>query len=151
MTLPERPVTAPAATPGPRANRHRDALDMDAQLARFYWAMRLGMGFVWIWTAYVSWYIFPHAISIEWLRKTGLINHTEEVLAASCALDLLMGIASCFLATRLLWRLQFLLVAAYSVVIAIFLPEFLIHPFGPIAKNVSVLTCLAYLALMERR
>lgn len=124
---------------------------IDSKSTWLYWTMRLGIGFIWIWTAYVSWYVYPHSNSIELLRKTGITHHTELVFAASCLLDLVMGIASCLYARPLLWWSQFLLVAAYSVVIGIFLPEFLIHPFGPITKNVSVLACLAFLALADRR
>ena len=109
--------------------------------------MRLGIGFIWIWTAFVSWYVYRHAESIELLRKTGITRHTELVLAASCVLDLVMGIASCFFATSILWWSQCLLVAGYTIVIAVFLPEFLFHPFGPITKNVAVVACLAVLAL----
>ena len=134
----------------PGANRHADAVNIEMKLRRLYWAMRLGIGFIWIWTAFVSWYVYPHSISIEWLRKTGFVNHTEFVLAASCALDLLLGLASCLYARRRVWLFQMIVVAAYSLVISVFLPEFLIHPFGPITKNLAVLACLGYLALVER-
>lgn len=119
--------------------------------ARLYWSMRFGIAFIWIWTAFVSWYVYPHAQSIELLRKTGITRHTELVFAASCLLDVAMGIASCVFATSILWCLQCLLVASYAIVIGVFLPEFLFHPFGPITKNVAVLGCLAFLALAERR
>jgi hypothetical protein len=72
------------------------------------------------------------------------------VFVASCLLDLVMGIASCLYARSFVWWSQFGLVAAYTVVISFFLPEFLVHPFGPITKNISVLTCLAILALADR-
>jgi hypothetical protein len=127
------------------------ALHSGQTLTRLYWSMRLGIGFIWIWTAFVSWFAYPHAESIDLLRRTGFTAHTELVFAASCLLDLAMGIASCFYARSILWWSQFLLVAAYSIVIGIFLPEFLLHPFGPITKNVCVLICLAILALADRR
>ncbi|MGZ8289846.1 MAG: DoxX-like family protein [Telluria sp.] len=118
---------------------------MDTTYARF----RLER--IWIWTAFVSWYIHPHAESIEWLRRTGVNHGTETVFMASCLMDLAMGLASCFYARRWIWWLQFALVAGYTLVICFALPEFVFHPFGPITKNVSVLTCLAILALSERR
>lgn len=118
---------------------------------RLYWCIRLGIAFIWIWTAYVSWYVHPHADSLELLRKTGITNHTELVLAASCLLDLVMGIASCVYARSFVWRSQLLLVAGYTVVIGACLPQFLFDPFGPITKNVAVLGCLAFLALSDRR
>jgi hypothetical protein len=139
----------PSMRPG--VYRHADAVNAEEKMRRLYWAMRLGIGFIWIWTAFVSWYAYPHSISIEWLRQTGFVNHTELVLAASCALDLLLGLVSCFYARRRVWLFQIIVVAAYSLVISVFLPEFLIHPFGPITENLAVLACLGYLALLERR
>ena len=73
---------------------------------RLYWCMRLGIAFIWLWTAWVSWFIYPHAQSV--------------------------------------------LVGVYTAVIMIALPEFVVHPFGPIVKNIAVLLCLAMLALADR-
>lgn len=115
-----------------------------------YWCLRLGIAVIWLWTAYVSWCVFPHAQSLEWLRRSGVTYQTETVFAASCLLDLAMGIASCLFGRAWLWWLQCALVLGYTVVIAIALPEFLIHPFGPVVKNVAVLLCLAMLGLADR-
>lgn len=127
------------------------ALRSEKTLTRLYWSMRLSMGFIWIWTAFVSWFVYPHADSIALLHKTGITMHTDLVFAASCLLDLAMGIASCIYGRSLLWCSQWLLVAGYTIVISIFLPEFLMHPFGPITKNLFVLICLAFLALADRK
>lgn len=133
-----------------RSGRFR-ALQGEKTLIRLYWSMRLSVSFLWIWTAFVSWHVHPHADSIEMLRRTGITAHTELVLAASCALDLVMGIAACLFARSFFWWAQFLLVALYTLAICIFLPEFMLHPFGPITKNLFVLLCLAMLALADRR
>lgn len=127
------------------------ALQNQQTSTRLYWSMRLAIAFIWLWTAFVSWYVHPHADSIGMLRKAGVTAHTDLVFAASCLLDLAMGIASCVYASYVLWRAQFVLVAAYTVVICLFLPEFLMHPFGAITKNLTVLICLAMLALADRR
>jgi hypothetical protein len=127
------------------------ALQSEKTLTRLYWSMRLSMSFIWIWTAFVCWFVYPHADSIALLHKTGITLHTDLVFAASCLLDLAMGIASCIVGRSLVWWSQFLLVATYTIVIGCFLPEFLIHPFGPITKNLFVLICLAMLALADRR
>jgi len=118
---------------------------------RLYWFMRLGIGVIWLWTAYVSWFVFPHSQSIEWLRKIGISSHAETAFAMLCVLDLLMGVLSCVFASAFLWWAQLLIVGVYSVVISVLLPEFLLHPFGPIIKNLAVLACLAYLGIAERR
>jgi hypothetical protein len=70
---------------------------------------------------------------------------------AACATDMAMGIASLAFATRRLWQAQLVLVAFYTVAVSLGLPEFLLHPFGPVTKNMAVLACLAYLAIMEKR
>jgi len=130
---------------------HAGVPALDAQLIRLYWCMRLGIGVIWLWTAYVSWFIFPHSQSVDWLRRIGIAGHADSAFAMLCVLDLLMGILSCVFASALLWWIQLLVVAGYSVVIAILLPEFLFHPFGPIIKNLAVLCCLAFLGIVERR
>lgn len=117
---------------------------------QLYWFMRLGIGFIWLWTAFVSWYVFPHSQSVEWLRQIGMSSRAETGFALLCVLDLLMGLLSCLFSTALLWWFQLLVVGAYSVVISVLLPEFLLQPFGPIIKNLAVLGCLAYLGLAER-
>jgi hypothetical protein len=151
------PIHDPLKAPGHahagagNASGRFGALHSETTLNRLYWSMRLGISFIWIWTAFVSWYVYPHADSIALLRKTGITNHTDLVFVASCLLDLVMGIASCIFARSFLWWSQFLIVSAYTVVISVLLPEFLVHPFGPITKNISVLTCLAILAVADRR
>lgn len=146
------PIDDPFESPRPAHARGRfGALHSEVTLNRLYWSMRLGISFLWIWTAFVSWYIYPHADSLELLRKTGITNHTDLVFGASCLLDLAMGIVSCLYARSFLWWSQFSLVSVYTIVISVLLPDFLVHPFGPITKNISVLTCLAILALADRR
>jgi hypothetical protein len=118
---------------------------------RLYWFMRLGMAALWIWTAYVSWFAYPHATSFEWLRQVGLTRHLALVLGAASVLDLAIGVLSLAFPSKRLWQTQFMLVAAYTVIIAVCLPYFLFHPFGPLTKNVAVLGCLAFLTSTEKR
>lgn len=122
-----------------------------AAFMRVYWAMRLGMACIWLRTAFVSWRIFPHAESLAWLRRSGVGCQTELAFAASCLLDLAMGIASLLFGRAWLWWAQGALVAGYTVVIASALPEFVTHPFGPITKNAAVLAYLWLPALADRR
>jgi len=48
-----------------------------------------------------------------------------------------------------LWWLQIAVVTGYSAVIAFYLPEFLIQPFGPLSKNLPFIACLYWLAQAE--
>ena len=44
-----------------------------------------------------------------------------------------------------LWLVQFVVVASYSVIVAIGLPENWTHPFAPLIKNVPIMALLFYL------
>jgi hypothetical protein len=118
---------------------------------QLYWITRLGMAIIWLWTAITSWFFYPHAESLAWLRQVGLVEYTTFWLASACLFDLLMGIASAFFASKRLWQIQFIFTVFYTLAIVIYLPEFLFHPFGPITKNISVFSCLAFLICMEKR
>ncbi|MBH9710507.1 DoxX-like family protein, partial [Burkholderia contaminans] len=50
-----------------------------------------------------------------------------------------------------LWAAQLALVLAYSAVIAVALPAFLWHPFGPLLKNAAVIALLFILLSEETR
>lgn len=123
----------------------------DPNLEYLYWLMRIGMAIIWIWTALASWFFYPHSESLDWLRRLGLSYQTYFVFAGACLLDLFMGIASALFARRIIWQSQLFLVIAYTFAVAIGLPEFLIHPFGPVTKNIAVVACLSYLITMETR
>jgi branched-subunit amino acid ABC-type transport system permease component len=121
----------------------------DLHLQNLYWLMRIGMAVIWIWTAYVSWFVYPQAESLEWLSRIGLAQQAYLWFVVACLFDLGMGIASAIFSSRRLWQGQILAVILYTLVILIYLPEFFNHPFGPLTKNIAVLACLAYLTIME--
>lgn len=126
-------------------------MKLEKDLDRLYWFMRIGIAFIWLWTAIASWFIFPQAESLEWLRRIGITHETQPWFTAACLLDLAMGVASAVFARRIIWQGQICIVGFYTFAISICLPEYLIHPFGPITKNIAVLGCLAYLSIMEKR
>lgn len=51
----------------------------------------------------------------------------------------------------LLWLAQFVTVASYSVLIAVFLPENFTHPFAPLIKNLPILAMLWFLFQFHRK
>ena len=118
---------------------------------QLYWITRLSMAIIWLWTAITSWFFYPHAESLAWLRQVGLVEHTTFWLASACMFDLLMGIASMLFASKRLWQIQLIFTVFYTLAIVIYLPEFLFHPFGPITKNINVGACLAFLICAEKR
>jgi hypothetical protein len=123
----------------------------DQKLNQLYWLMRLGLAFIWLWTAITSWFFYPQAESLTWLHQVGLVEHTTFWLASACLFDLFMGIASALFVSKILWKTQFIFTVFYTLAIVIYLPEFLFHPFGPITKNISIFACLSFLICMEKR
>jgi hypothetical protein len=52
---------------------------------------------------------------------------------------------------RWLWRLQIAVILVYTAIITIALPEYWLHPFGPVLKNVPLLALVVALHELERR
>jgi DoxX-like family len=105
--------------------------------------MRYSLAVVWIVTGILSLGIYPHENSFALLARIGI-----EGGAASTALylgstaDIVFGLMTLFAPSKTLWQAQALLVMTYTIVISIWLPEFWLHPFGPILKNIPFLTLL---------
>ena len=73
-------------------------------------------------------------------------------LYGAAALDLALGIASLLLRRRRwLWLAQIALILGYTAIITIRLPEFWLHPYGPVLKNLPMLAALWLLLELERR
>jgi hypothetical protein len=73
----------------------------------------------------------------------------EPLRLGSAGLDALLGVLTLAAPGRRLWQVQIGLIAVYSAIVAICLPEFLIHPFGPLLKNAGLLGALAALLFLE--
>jgi hypothetical protein len=105
--------------------------------------MRYAIAFIWIATGSIVLWLYPLEASVKLVNRTGLHGSIAEMTVYFGALlDLVLGLLTLIQPNKKLWAFQFLLVLAYSICIVIFLPEFLIHPFGPILKNIPILTML---------
>lgn len=106
---------------------------------------------VWIATALISTVIYPLNASLELLGHVGISGTAALItLYAAAGLDLLMGVACLVWPRRALWLTQAVFIVGYSAIIALALPEYLIHPFGPLLKNLPMLTILFILFAEER-
>ena len=128
----------------------------EADWARLNWLLpllRFSIALVWIVTGIVSLGVYPVTESYALLARVGLSGIPAAIaLYGAAALDLLLGLGTLFLRRRLwLWRAQIAVIAGYSAVIALALPEFWLHPFGPLLKNVPLLALLIALHELERR
>ena len=72
------------------------------------------------------------------------------MLYGAAGLDLALGVATLVWHRRLLWVLQGGLILLYTVLISLYLPDFWLHPFGPILKNVPMLAAIWMLWAFEK-
>lgn len=115
--------------------------------------LRGSIAALWIGTAIVSFGVYPVSDSLELLARSGVPPALGPVaLYSAAALDLALGIAMLLKPTRLWsYRLQIALILGYTLVITLELPEFWLHPYAPILKNLPVLAAIWLLLRMERR
>ncbi|WP_304010434.1 SDR family oxidoreductase [Methyloversatilis discipulorum] len=125
-------------------------------LALLHWLLlllRLSIAALWIWTAVVSLGVYPVDASLALLARVGaegLFAHL--LLYGAAASDLALGVLTLTLPAamrRPLWATQIALIVFYSVVITVALPEFWLHPFGPLSKNLPLLASLVLLLLID--
>jgi uncharacterized protein YbjT (DUF2867 family) len=115
------------------------------------WAAQMvtvSMAALWLWTAWVSWFAWPHAESRAWLATCGVpANAQEALLLAASVADAAIGVLLLLRPRRWLWMVQLALAGSYTVVMSVCLPGFWLHPFGPLSKNLPL---LALMILMWR-
>ena len=142
---PPRPIAAFIGDP--RAERTL------AQLGWLLPLLRWSIVAVWIATAIVSFGLYPVEASYDLLARTGIPPALRPVmLYGAASFDLLLGLGIAFLPRRRpLWLAQLALIAFYTAVIAFKLPEFLLHPYGPLTKNLPMLAAIWLLYELEEK
>jgi uncharacterized protein YbjT (DUF2867 family) len=140
---PARPIASFVLEP--RAERARAKLDWLLPI------LRIGIALVWIATAIVSAFVYPVQDSYTLLARTGIPEALRPLmLYGASAFDMLLGLGILFLKRRRwLWLAQLGLIGFYTVVIAWKLPEFLVHPYGPLTKNLPMLAAIWLLYQLE--
>jgi uncharacterized protein YbjT (DUF2867 family) len=132
--------------------RHREATLRQAQLVWLLPLLRFSIAAVWIWTGLVSLGLYPVTESYALLARVGVNDALAPILLYGAAiLDLGLGIATLALPRRLLWLAQIALIVGYTVIISVKLPEFWLHPFGPLLKNIPMVVGIYMLYLLEER
>jgi uncharacterized protein YbjT (DUF2867 family) len=135
------------------ASEEAAAVRRSALLACLLPLARVSVALVWLWTALVSFGIYPVQDSLALLARTGVTGALALwLLYGAAALDLALGLATLALSARWrrpLWAGQLMLIAAYTVVITIFLPEYWLHPYGPVLKNIPMAVLIGMLYTLE--
>jgi uncharacterized protein YbjT (DUF2867 family) len=144
----------------PRAPRDFIAADdagvarREAQLGWLLPLLRWSVALVWIVTGIVSLGLYPVQDSYALLARTGVPAVLAPLMLYGAALlDLAFGIGCLLLPRRprrWLWLAQAALILFYTVIISIRLPEFWLHPYGPLLKNLPMLAAIWMLHELER-
>lgn len=126
------------------------------QTAQLNWLLpmlRISIAIVWIVTGIVSFGLYPVAESYVLLERVGITGVlAPAMLYGAALLDLVFGIATLLLKRRrLLWFAQVAVIVFYTTVITWRLPEFWLHPYGPLLKNLPMLAAIWMLLEMEKR
>lgn len=104
---------------------------------------RTVLAIIWLATGILSLGIFPQQDSLALLEPVGLQGTAGLVaLYGAAGLNILLGILTLTHPSRVLWQMQAALVVTYSVIIAFCLPQYWLHPFGPVLKNLPILLLL---------
>jgi uncharacterized protein YbjT (DUF2867 family) len=124
----------------------------DAKLRWLLPLLRGSIAIVWIVTGLISLGIYPVGDSYALLERTGVSAALAPfMLYGAAAVDLAIGIAIFLVRKKWIWRIQLLLIGFYTAVIAWKLPEFLIHPYGPVLKNLPMLAAIWLMLEFEER
>lgn len=111
----------------------------------------LSIAFVWLWSGITSLLFYPRELSYQLLAGIGVAGIGAPLaLYGLAALDIMLGLATLALyRPRELMLWQFRIVLGYSLAVAVCLPEFVFHPFGPLLKNLTFLICLVIYRQLE--
>ena len=103
-------------------------------------------------TGVLSLGIYPVAESYGLLEQAGVPRTlTPLFLYGAAVLDLAFGVLTLVMQRRArLWLAQIAVIVGYTAIISVRLPEFWLHPYGPILKNLPMLAVLWLLYITDR-
>lgn len=116
--------------------------------------LRLSLAFIWLWTGVVVLLFVPIEESLALMAPIGLPEGISTfIIEGTAVFEIILG-----LLTASNWRVrewalvQMVLIAAFTIIVTIFLPGQWLHPFGPISKNIPlfIATTILYQWEVER-
>ncbi len=140
----------------PDALTRTPAQQADRWYAGLYFApplLRLSIALVWLTAGVVSAFVFPVTQSYALLAQAGITAAWAPLLLYGASLlDVGLGLAT-LLAYRLPWvgALQIVVILCYTVIISVSQPDYWLHPFGPVVKNLPLVMATLVMMVLARR
>ncbi len=105
--------------------------------------IRYTLAVIWLASGALSLGVYPRHESLEMLAQVGLQGSPALIaLYGGALLDVAMGVLTLGYPRRVLWLVQVALILGYTAIITVWLPQYWLHPFGPVLKNLPVLLLL---------
>lgn len=144
---------APRAAHAFIAKEDARATRVQGQLNWLLPLLRWSIALVWIVTGIVSFGLYPVQDSYALLARVGITGMLAPLMLYGAALlDLAFGIGILVLRRRRwLWLAQLALIVFYTAIISWRLPEFWLHPYGPLLKNLPMIAAIWLLLELEER
>ncbi|MGZ4970654.1 MAG: SDR family oxidoreductase [Methylobacter sp.] len=122
--------------------------------ARLYFLrplLNISIALVWLWAGLVSAFLYPVADSFQMLSRIDITGGWAALTLYGASLaDVILGILILLRwRLRLVTALQIGIMLVYSAAISFYLPEFWLHPFGPLIKNLPLLMAILVLLIIE--
>ncbi|MBI1363996.1 MAG: NAD(P)H-binding protein [Proteobacteria bacterium] len=134
------------------------ATPAQALAARLFFALPLlnaSLAFMWIASGLIPSVITPHSVLLDYFAQSGITGRTADILlVTSLSADVLLGLGMFIKRTATpVYVLQIMLMLFYSVFLSISAPEWWMHPYGPLLKNIPLIaaTILLFMANGGRR
>ena len=129
-----------------------EPLRLQAQLDWLLPLLRFSIAAVWVVTGVVSLGLYPVEQSYLLLERVGVTGALAPLMLYGAALlDIALGVATLALKRRRwLWWLQIGVIVGYTAIITVKLPEFWLHPYGPLLKNLPMLVAIWLLLETEK-
>lgn len=132
--------------------REGQLLALHARLDWLLPLLRATVALTWLVSGIVSLGLYPTSESMALLARVGLEGIVATVaLYGAASIDLLLGAGVYVFRGRRLWRAQLAVIAAYTALLSIFIPELWLHPFGPLLKNIPLAAAILMLHELEDR
>lgn len=113
--------------------------------------LRLTLSFIWLWSGFVSAFLYPVEQSYQLLIPLGVSGaFSVFTLYGLSLIDTVIGLSIlCRYHFKTVLLVQLFLIIGYSIVISFAIPEFFFHPFAPIIKNIPLVVITLILLTLE--